>query len=158
MGKEIEYKYLVISDSYKRLGSRTYYKQGYLSVEKERTVRVRVIDSVGYITIKGRTEGASRTEFEYTIPVEDALAILDSLCIKPLIEKYRYKIRIGELLWEVDEFLGDNEGLTVAEVEVSYEGYPIEKPEWVGRNVTGDAKYYNSNLITCPYSRWKQKK
>lgn len=158
MGKEIEYKYLVISDSYKRLGSRTYYKQGYLSVEKERTVRVRVIDSVGYITIKGRTEGASRTEFEYTIPVEDALVILDSLCIKPLIEKYRYKIRIGELLWEVDEFLGDNEGLTVAEVEVSYEGYPIEKPEWVGRNVTGDAKYYNSNLITCPYSRWKQKK
>lgn len=155
MGKEIEYKYLVISDLYKKIGARTYYKQGYLSVEKGCTVRVRVVDSVGYITVKGKTEGASRAEYEYAIPVEDAEEMLNRLCTKPLIEKYRYKIQIGELIWEVDEFLGENSGLVVAEVEVPYEGYPVEKPEWIGENVTGDVRYYNSNLITYPYSCWK---
>ncbi len=155
MGKEIEYKYLVNSDLYKKIGVRTYYKQGYLSVEKGRTVRVRVVGSAGYITVKGETKGAARAEFEYVIPVKDAEEMLNRLCMRPLIEKYRYKIRIGELTWEVDEFLGDNTGLVIAEVEVPYEEYPVEKPEWVGENVTGDVRFYNSNLLKYPYSQWK---
>lgn len=155
MGKEIEYKFLVTSDIYKKLGNCTYYKQGYLSLDKERTVRVRVVGSTGYITVKGKTEGASRAEFEYVVPVEDAMTMLNELCIKPLIEKYRYKIDINDLVWEVDEFLGENVGLVVAEVEVPYEGYVVEKPEWVGKEVTSDSRFFNSNLIHYPYSRWK---
>lgn len=155
MGKEIEYKFLVTSDAYKNWGNCTYYKQGYLSLDKERTVRVRVVGSTGYITVKGRTTGASRAEFEYVVPVEDAISMLDELCIKPLIEKNRYKIHINNLIWEVDEFLGENVGLVVAEVEVPYEGYVVEKPEWVGKEVTSDSRFFNSNLIKYPYSRWK---
>lgn len=155
MGKEIEYKYLVLSDAYKNLGTRTYYKQGYLSTDKERTVRVRIIDGCGYITVKGRTQGATRTEFEYEIPKEDANLMLDTLCIKPLIEKYRYKIPIDALTWEVDEFLNENQGLVIAEIEVPREGYLIEKPDWIGEEVTGDVRYYNSNLIHHPYTKWK---
>ncbi len=158
MGKEIEYKFLVTSDAYKKLGSYTYYKQGYLSLDKERTVRVRVVGSTGYITVKGRTTRASRTEFEYVVPVEDAVSMLDELCIKPLIEKKRYRIHINSLVWEVDEFLGENIGLVVAEVEVPYKGYVVEKPEWVGKEVTDDPRFFNSNLINYPYSCWKSVK
>jgi CYTH domain-containing protein len=117
-------------------------------------VRVRTINNKGYLTIKGITVGASRLEFEYEIPIADADELLDSLCEKPLIDKYRYKVDYGTLTWEVDEFFGENEGLIVAEVELQSEDQLFDRPEWVTEEVTTDPRYYNSNLIKNPYSRW----
>jgi CYTH domain-containing protein len=123
---------------------------------KERTVRVRTIDDKGYLTIKGITVGASRAEYEYEIPAADANEMLTNLCEKPLVEKNRYKIKQGELTWEIDEFLGDNLGLTVAEIELTDEAQKFDKPSWIGAEVTGDPKYFNSNLTKNPYSKWNK--
>jgi adenylate cyclase len=108
----------------------------------------------GYLTIKGETRGATRQEFEYEIPVAEADALLDGLCERPLIEKVRYEVVYGGLTWEVDEFYGDNEGLVIAEVELTSEEQMFEKPDWVGQEVTGDARYYNVNLAKWPYKAW----
>ncbi len=156
MGKEIERKYLVKGDSWKELARGVMYRQGYLSTVKERVVRVRTIDDKGYLTIKGISRGISRLEFEYEIPLEDANKMLDELCERPLIEKARYKIEYGGLVWEVDEFFGDNEGLILAEVELSDENQHIELPDWIGEEVSGDPRYFNSNLIKHPYKEWNR--
>jgi len=154
MGTEIERKFLVKDDTFKKLAKGTKYRQGYLSSTKERVVRVRTIDDKGFMTVKGITTGATRVEYEYEIPVQDADAMLDELCEKPIIEKNRYKIQKGNHVWEIDEFFGENQGLTVAEVELESEDQPYEKPGWIGAEVTGDPKYFNSNLIQNPYKNW----
>jgi adenylate cyclase len=154
MGIEIERKFLVNGEAWKDLSTGTTYRQGYLSTEKERTVRVRTINDKGFLTIKGLTRGASRAEFEYDIPADDANQLLDELCLKPLIEKKRYKIQHDGLIWEVDAFFGENDGLIVAEIELESEDQMFTKPEWVGAEVTGDPRYYNANLIANPYKNW----
>lgn len=130
--------------------------QGYLSRVPERTVRVRVKGDKGFITIKGigNASGASRFEWEKEIPVEDVKALLE-ICEPGVIDKTRYLVKAGEHTYEVDEFYGDNEGLTVAEVELSDENEAFDKPSWLGEEVTGDAKYYNSMLMKNPYKNWK---
>jgi len=156
MGKEIERKFLVVSDAWRSLGRGTRYRQGYLSTVKERTVRVRTIADKGYLTIKGVSKGIARLEFEYEIPVEDADNLLDQLCERPLIEKDRYKISLGERIWEVDEFFGDNAGLIIAEVELESEDQAFDTPDWIGQEVSDDPRYFNANLIANPYKNWSE--
>jgi CYTH domain-containing protein len=154
MGKEIERKYLVKGEEWKAAANGIVYRQGYLSSLKERVVRVRTIENKGFLTIKGITRGVSRSEFEYEISVEDADTMLDDICEKPLIEKKRYKIPVGGLVFEVDEFFGENAGLVVAEVELKDEKQKIDLPGWIGQEVSGDPRYFNSNLIRHPFSKW----
>ena len=154
MGKEIERKFLVGTDAWKSLAQGTAYRQGYLNSAKERTVRIRTIDTKAFLTIKGVTVGATRSEYEYEIPLEDCNAMLDALAEKPIIEKKRYKIPFEGLIWEIDEFFGVNAGLIVAEVELESEGQAFRKPEWVVQEVTADPRYFNSNLIKHPYTKW----
>lgn len=154
MGKEIERKFLVKGDSWRKGIQGVPCRQGYLSTFKERTVRVRVIGNEGFLTIKGISSRVSRDEYEYAIPVKDAQEILTNLCELPLIEKNRYKIQDGGNIWEIDEFLGENQGLIIAEVELREENQELSLPDWIGEEVTGDPRYFNSNLITHPYSRW----
>jgi len=153
MGKEIERKYLVLGDAWRALARGVRYRQGYLSTVKERTVRVRTVGDRGYLTVKGLTVGATRREFEYEIPADDTAALLE-MCEQPLVEKVRYTIPFGGLAWEVDEFEGVNQGLVVAECELSSEDQRIELPPWIGQEVTGDPRYFNSNLIAHPFSTW----
>ncbi len=154
MGTEIERKFLVRDNSFRSLAQGTRYRQGYLNSVKERVVRVRTIDDKGFLTIKGITTGATRAEYEYEIPAKEAEAMLDGLCEQPLIEKNRYKIAHKGFTWEVDEFFGENQGLILAEVELESEDQPYDKPEWITDEVTGDPKYFNSNLIQTPYKNW----
>jgi len=154
MGMEIERKFLVKDDSWRSSARVKKYHQGYLNSNKERTVRVRTVGDKGYLTIKGIAKGAARVEYEYEIPGAEARAMLDELCEKPLIKKSRYKIEYHGLTWEVDEFHGENQGLIIAEVELDIEDQKFAKPEWIGDEVTGDSKYFNSNLIHYPYSQW----
>ena len=130
------------------------YRQGYLNSDENRNVRVRVINDRGYLTVKGISQGATRVEYEYEIPQAEAEAMLDDLCEKPLITKKRYKIEFKGFVWEVDEFLGENQGLIIAELELESENQVFIKPEWIGKEVTGDPKYFNSNLIHRPFSMW----
>ena len=156
MGLEIEKKFLVKGDRWRSLGKGTPYRQGYLSSVKERTVRVRTIQDRGYLTIKGISRGAARAEFEYEIPYSDALEMLEQLCETPLIEKVRYKIEHNGLVWEIDEFSGDNQGLIVAEVELQSVDQTFDKPEWIGSDVTRDPRYFNANLIHYPFRMWRE--
>lgn len=153
MALEIERKFLVKEGTWRNKKG-TKYRQGYLNSAKERSVRVRIIDDNGYLTVKGISRGAVRVEYEYEIPGAEAEAMLYDLCEKPLIEKMRTKIEFKGLVWEVDEFFGENQGLLVAEVELESEDQSFVKPEWVGEEVTGDPKYFNANLIHHPYSKW----
>jgi adenylate cyclase len=154
MGQEIERKFLLKSDAWRGLAQGTLYRQGYLNSAKERTVRIRTIGEHAFLTIKGITSGATRAEYEYPIPLADCNAMLDTLAEKPVIEKKRYKIRQGDLTWEIDEFFGDNAGLIVAEIELQSEAQAFEKPAWVGTEVTADPRYFNSNLVKNPYTKW----
>jgi CYTH domain-containing protein len=154
MSTEIERKFLLKGTAWKEGATGTFVRQGYLSTDQERTVRVRTIGEEGFLTIKGITRGVSRLEFEYAIPMADANRMFDELCPHPLIEKIRYRIPYGDLVWEVDEFRGENEGLVVAEVELSHEDQEITIPEWIGEEVSGDARYRNSNLSVYPYTEW----
>jgi adenylate cyclase len=154
MGEEIERKFLVKGDAWRSLAKGTSYRQGYLNSAKERTVRIRTIDNRAFLTIKGPTIGATRAEYEYEIPLADCNAMLDTLAEKPIIEKKRYKVPFEGLTWEIDEFFGDNAGLIVAEVELKSEGQAFRKPGWAGEEVTADPRYFNSNLIKHPYTRW----
>ena len=153
MPQEIERKFLVRHDGYKEGASKSYFRQGYLCSHKDRVVRVRIAADSATLSIKGATVGAVRPEFEYPIPLKDAQALLD-LCEKPLVEKYRYTLSYGGMTWEVDEFSGDNEGLVVAEIELTSEGQDFQKPDWVGKEVTYDSRYYNAALIHSPYKTW----
>jgi adenylate cyclase len=155
MAKEIERKFLVEGDAWRALAKGTNYRQGYLNSAKERAVRVRTAEDKAFLTIKGLTVGATRAEYEYEIPFDEGKAMLDALAEKPLIEKKRYKIPAGGLTWEIDEFLGDNAGLIVAEVELKSEDQAFERPLWLGDEVTGDPRYYNANLIKKPFTRWR---
>lgn len=155
VGTEIERKFLVKGNAWRSLAPGKRYRQGYLSTVKERTVRVRTAGDKGFVTIKGITTGATRSEYEYEIPLADANEILDQLCERPLIEKVRYRIPAeGGLFWEVDEFFPDNAGLVTAEVELKNENQTFAVPDWVGEEVTGDPRYFNANLIAHPFSRW----
>ena len=155
MGKEIERKYLVHEDEAWRSAAGTVYRQGYLSTVKERTVRVRTIGDKAYLTIKGITVGATRLEYEYEIPLDEANELLDQLCERPLIEKKRRKLEFDGLTWEVDEFSGDNAGLILAEVELENEEQSFARPAWIAQEVTDDARYFNANLVSYPFSQWK---
>jgi adenylate cyclase len=154
MPLEIERKYLLRNDSWRSLGEGKRYRQGYLSTEPGRIVRVRVAAGRGFITVKGLTVNVTRPEYEYPIPVEDANEMLDSLCLQPLIEKVRYTIEYDGLLWEVDEFEGENAGLVIAEVELARADQTIRLPDWIGDEVTEDARYYNASLIANPFTTW----
>jgi adenylate cyclase len=154
MGKEIERKFLVKNHDFKKLGRGVLIKQGFLSSEIDRVVRIRIMGNEAFLTIKGKSTGASRTEFEYEIPLEDAGIMINDLCEKPIIEKIRYRIFAANVVWEVDEFKGLNEGLIIAEVELSSEDQLFDIPDWVGNEVTGDPRYYNANLIHSPYITW----
>ena len=156
MGTEIERKFLVINESYKTLAEGIPYRQGYLKIHPSCTIRVRTVGQKGFLTVKGLTTGVSRREFEYEIPIEDAAAMLDGFCEKPLIEKNRYIIQQDVFTWEVDEFLEENQGLVLAEVELDDERRPVDKPGWVGQEVSGDPKYFNSNLVRNPYKGWSE--
>ena len=154
MGVEIERKFLLQGDAWRGLGQAVLLRQGYLSSARERVVRVRIEGEQAMLTIKGANVGATRGEWEYPIPLADAAELLDGLCEQPLIEKYRHRIEHAGMAWEVDEFLGANAGLIVAEIELASEDQPFEKPDWVGAEVSGDARYYNANLIRHPFSQW----
>ncbi len=154
MGKEIERKFLVTSLEDVPRSAAIFYHQGYLSIQKESVVRVRAIDKKGFLTVKGITVGATRLEYEYEIPLADAVELLDNLCLKPTIEKHRRRISFEGFVWEVDVFHGENEGLVLAEIELQKEDQEFRKPHWIAEEVTGDPRYYNSNLIKNPYSAW----
>ncbi len=146
MAIEIEHKYLVNDDSYKAMASEHYtIRQGYLNRLPERTVRVRTIDDRGFLTVKGKNKGEARHEYEYEIPFQDAEEML-GLCEPGIIDKTRYKVRYDNLIWEVDEYHGAREGLVIAEVEIPVSGFSYAKPSFVGKDVTGNPAYYNSQL------------
>lgn len=154
MAIEIERKFLLKDDSYQGLVKGIKCRQGYIYSDQKTTVRVRTMDNLGYLTIKGATNTIAKLEYEYEIPIEEAQELLDTLCQKPLIEKTRYKIPFEGFIWEVDHFFGENEGLIVAEIELESENQPFTKPSWIGKEVTGDSKYYNASLATTPYNTW----
>lgn len=156
MAQEIERKFLVTSNAYKDAAIKeTRITQGYLSSVPERTVRVRIKGKSGFITIKGigNVSGASRYEWEKEILVSEAEELL-KICEPGVIDKIRYEIKVGDHTYEVDEFQGENEGLTVAEIELSGEHEYFQKPVWLGREITGDVKYYNSMLMKHPFTKW----
>lgn len=159
MGQEIERKFLVSGDMW-RSGRCMIIRQGYLSVEKTCTVRVRTKADVAtavthaYFTIKGKTEGAVRAEYEYEIPVADANELLEQLCRQPLIEKQRYTVQYEGMTWEVDEFFGENRGLIVAEIELERADQEFARPPWLGEEVTDDHRYFNAALSQRPYGQW----
>ena len=155
MGQEIERKFLVAGDFKPFAKKAVRIVQGYLSSVAERTVRIRVKGDEGFITVKGigSESGASRFEWEKEIPVSDALELM-KLCEPGVIDKTRYLVDVGGHTYEVDEFYGDNDGLVVAEIELSSEDEDFIRPEWLGEEVTGDVKYYNSMLMKHPYKNW----
>ena len=152
MAIEIERKFRVTGTGW-RTADGVRYTQGYLNRDKARTVRVRLAGQQAWLTIKGATSGATRAEFEYAIPVADAAALLQ-LCDGPLIDKTRHTQTVGNTVWEVDEFHGDNTGLVVAEVELAGEDDAFDRPDWLGEEVTHDPRYFNSTLITRPFNSW----
>jgi adenylate cyclase len=154
MAQEIERKFIVDAKKWRRPPDGVRYRQGYLSTVKERTVRIRTAGDRGFLTIKGANVGAVRAEYEYEIPLADANEMLDRLCERPLIEKTRYRVPHDGMVWEVDEFDGANRGLITAEVELKREDQAVSIPDWAGREVTRDPRYFNANLVAHPYSEW----
>lgn len=155
MATEIERKFLVTGNEWRDMAAGIPYRQGYLCLERGRTVRVRIAGDEAFLTIKGETSGISRMEYEYPIPVEDAGVLLAELCEQPIIEKKRYRVNYQGFVWEVDEFFGENEGLLVAEIELEEETQGFEKPSWVGAEVSSDRRYSNAGLVKNPFSAWR---
>jgi adenylate cyclase len=156
MALEIERKFLVTSDAWRaQARSRELLRQGYLDSGERSSIRVRTAGDRAWLNIKARRSGMSRLEFEYPIPLADADEILGELCKGPRVEKYRHCITVGAHTWEVDEFLGANRGLIVAEIELSDEAEQFERPAWLGEEVTQDERYYNFNLAKRPYTEWQ---
>jgi CYTH domain-containing protein len=151
---EIERKFLVVNDKYK-MGTPQRISQGYICSENDRVVRVRIKGDKAYLTIKNATIGFARNEYEYEIPVADAEAMLKNTCQQPIIDKTRYVLEYKGFIWEVDEFHGDNEGLVVAEIELDNREATFDHPDFIGEEVTGDARYYNACLFKNPYKMWK---
>lgn len=155
MALEIEHKFLLKNDQWRNSISNSFeYKQGYLISDDQRSVRVRLSGSQAWLNIKSATIGSQRLEYEYEIPKEEGLEILESLCLKPLVEKTRYLVPYQQHTWEIDVFKGENEGLIVAEIELSEPNEDFALPEWVGIEVTEDIRYYNNNLSQHPYKHW----
>jgi adenylate cyclase len=150
---EIERKFLVSDDSWRSGASGCPYIQGYLSLDPQRAVRIRQAGNRACITIKGVTQGTTRQEFEYPIPLSDAEALM-RLCLRPLIEKVRYIVEYHGKRWEVDEFRGENAGLVLAEIELTREDEPVDLPPWIGEEVSRDPRYFNANLVEHPFARW----
>jgi adenylate cyclase len=155
MGKEIERKFLIDHQKWVNLSKPEgkLFRQGYLLTDKDKTIRVRATETNGFLTIKGQTIGATRMEYEYEIPVAEAIELLDNFSLSEL-SKIRYEIPFSGKLWEVDVFLGDNKGLIVAEIELDSEEEIFALPDWVSREVTEEEKYYNSNLTIKPFKDW----
>ncbi|MHC1706479.1 MAG: CYTH domain-containing protein [Bacteroidales bacterium] len=154
MGVEIERKFLVKGDAYRQALEKVRIVQGYLSTDPDRVVRVRTWGPKGFLTIKSRRQGISRSEYEFEIDPGTALEMIQELCFHPVIDKTRYIIDYKGYTWEVDEFYGENEGLVVAEIELPAEDTVFECPAWVGEEVTQDRRYYNSALVYRPFSKW----
>lgn len=154
MAKEIERKFLLDLEKLGPLEGGTVIKQGYIVTVDKTVVRARVAGGTAYLTLKGKNKGVTRSEFEYEIPVADAEAIITELCNGPVVEKTRYLVVHSGHTWEVDVFHGDNEGLVIAEIELQREDESFDLPDWVTTEVSGDAKYYNSNLLENPYKYW----
>lgn len=155
MGTEIERKFLIGDDSWQAAADAgKVIRQGYLTTDPDRTVRVRRKGERGFLTIKGRSTGASRAEFEWEIPVDEADAMLDTLAMRPLIEKTRYTIQHAGHEWELDVFVGDNAGLVLAEVELESEDEAVTIPSWAATEVTDDTRYYNAALVKAPFTTW----
>jgi len=155
---EIERKFLVKSDAFKdEAFAKNRIHQGYLNSDPERTVRIRIKGESGFLTIKGKGNetGTTRLEWETELSLMEAKPLL-AICEKGLIEKIRHEVQVGKHVFEIDEFLGDNHGLIVAEIELSTENEAFEKPEWLGVEVTNDNRYYNSHLSLNPFSRWEK--
>ncbi len=152
---EIERKFLVTSDKWKGNSQGILFRQGYLSTEKGRTVRVRLEGEEGKLTIKGQKENGAGDEFEYDIPGDEAAYLIDHLCLQPFIEKMRYKIGYKGNTWDVDEFFGANLGLILAEIELDTVDQKFEKPDWIGEDVTEDSRYKNANLVKNPFNKWE---
>lgn len=155
MANEIEHKYLVHKDAWTPSTAGVLYRQGYLSSAKECVVRVRIAGDTTFLTVKGLTTGVTRLEFEYPVPLADAAIMLDQLCTAPLIEKTRYREEYRGHCWEIDEFHGDNAGLLIAEIELDSADERFAVPPWAAANVSGDPRYFNSNLAANPYKNWK---
>jgi adenylate cyclase len=151
---EIERKFLAVNDKYK-MGTPQRISQGYICSENDRVVRVRIKGDKAYLTIKNATIGFARNEYEYEIPVADAEAMLKNTCQQPIIDKTRYVLEYKGFIWEVDEFHGDNEGLVVAEIELDSREATFDHPDFIGEEVTGDARYYNACLFKNPYKMWR---
>lgn len=157
MSKEIERKFLIINDNWKALPSQSEkYIQGYFVTNEKCSIRVRIADDTASINIKSATLGVTRSEYDYPVPVSDAREMLKNLCVHPLIEKIRHKIKYDNHTWEIDVFSGENEGLIVAEIELASIDEPFSKPDWVGEEVSDDPRYYNVCLIEHPYKTWKK--
>lgn len=156
MGLEIERKFLVSTSDWRRqAGEGVRVRQGYVSLEPGRTVRVRIAGQKAFLTLKGKPKRLVRDEFEYPIPLQDAQQMLDTMSLRPIIEKTRYVLKDGGLKWEIDEFAAENRGLVIAEVELESPDQQIAKPAWIGDEVTEDHRYSNSSLVKNPYSTWK---
>ncbi len=157
MATEVEHKFLLANDHWRKLTSRSVsYRQGYLSSDRSCSIRVRTSGEHAWLNIKSATIGTQRSEYEYPIPLRDANELLDNLCRKPLIEKIRHFVEFAGHVWEIDEFLGDNAGLIVAEIELSEVGEEFQKPDWIGAEVTDDIRYYNHTLSLHPYNTWQE--
>ena len=155
MAQEIERKFLVISDTWKNnVSRRIHYRQGYLCGNSRSSIRVRVSDEAAHLNIKSATPGVRREEFEYPVPLHDAERMLDGLCDGPVIEKTRHFVEYHGHTWEVDVFEGQNQGLVVAEIELSRDDETFERPDWIGEEVSHDLRYYNTSLVRNPYTRW----
>ena len=154
MAQEIERKYLVRPGTWVPASAGIHFVQGYLNSQKERVVRVRIEGDQARLTVKGLTTSLTRLEFDYPIPLADATVLLEQLCERPLIDKHRHIETFGDLTWEIDVFHGDNEGLVIAEVELTSEADVVSLPPWAGDDVSSDPRYFNSNLLTHPYRTW----
>jgi adenylate cyclase len=155
MALEIERKYLVINNKWRdKIIKKSFVKQGYVANAANASVRVRVAGSEARLTLKGRSNGISRSEYEYPIPLQDAEEILNSHVSGAVIEKVRYKVKCGEHVWDLDVFAGANHGLIMAEVELDSEDEVFQMPEWAGEEVSSDSRYYNASLASHPYRDW----
>ena len=156
MGVEIERKFLVNKQKWQQFdkGKPELYRQGYILTDPDKTIRIRLTEQAAYITIKGSSKGASRQEYEYTIPRQDAEELLENFCSSQ-VSKLRYKVKVSNKLWEVDEFLYNNEWLVLAEIELTNPYETFDLPIWIDTEVTGDKRYYNAYLSNTPYSTWQ---
>lgn len=156
MAVEIEKKFLVKGTSWKENATAEEFIQGYICSGDGATVRVRIAGEKSYITIKGKSSGISKLEYEYDIPMEDAEVLVNEVCRQPVIHKTRYRYEFNGFVWEIDEFHGNNSGLIIAEIELDSEDQDFAEPGWLGKEVSLTARYYNASLAVYPYSQWTE--